>query len=147
ASISPGSSGGPLLNEYGEVIGLTTASLDKGQSMNFFVSAEHISDLLGRTQRMSLDEMLSQTQVSEQIAATTIPIPARSRVPASFVVNSQQGAILEGTYTVTGGIGKDVGVTLIGPTGAVIANSGRVAGYGQLRQRLPRGRYALVFDN
>src|ERR1039458_3483531 len=48
ASISPGSSGGPLLNEYGKVIGLTTSTVLNGQSLNFVVSARHISELLSR---------------------------------------------------------------------------------------------------
>ena len=147
ASISPGSSGGPLLNEYGKVIGLTTSTVRDGQSLNFVVSAKHVSELLSRRQPMSLDEMLSQTQVSEPLAGSTIMVPARNATQLSFTVNGQQGAVLEGTYTITGGSGRDVGVLLAGPGGSVIANSGRVAGFGQFKQRLPRGKYAILFDN
>jgi hypothetical protein len=147
ASISPGSSGGPLLNEYGKVIGLTTSTVRDGQSLNFVVSAKHVSELLSRRQPMSLDEMLSQTQVSEPLAESTIMVPARNAIQLPFVVNGQQGATLEGTYSITGGTGSDVGVALIGPNNTVIVNSGRVTGSGQFRLRLPRGRYALLFDN
>ena len=147
ASISPGSSGGPLLNEYGKVIGLTTSTVRDGQSLNFVVSAKHVSGLLGRRQPMSLDEMLSQTQVSEPLAESTIMVPARNATQLSFTVNGQQGAVLEGTYTITGGSGRDVGVLLAGPGGSVIVNSGRVSGFGQFKQRLPRGKYAVLFDN
>jgi S1-C subfamily serine protease len=147
ASISPGSSGGPLLNEYGKVIGLTTSTVRDGQSLNFVVSAKHISELLSRKQPMSLEEMLSQTQVSEPVAASTIMVPARNATQLSFMVNGQQGAVLEGTFTITGGTGRDVGVAVVGPGGSVILNSGRVAGYGQFKQRLPRGRYTILFDN
>jgi Trypsin-like peptidase domain/emp24/gp25L/p24 family/GOLD len=147
ASISPGSSGGPLLNEFGKVIGLTTSTVRDGQSLNFVVSAKHITELLSRKQPMSLEEMLNQTQVSEPIGSSTIMVPARNAMQLSFTVNSQQGATLEGTYTVTGGTGRDVAVALIAATGGVVLNSGRVAGYGQFKQRLPRGRYTIVFDN
>lgn len=147
ASISPGSSGGPLLNEYGKVIGLTTSTVRDGQSLNFVVSAKHVSGLLSRRQPMSLDEMLSQTQVSEPLAESTIMVPARNATQLSFTVNGQQGAVLEGTYTITGGSGRDVGVLLAGPGGSVVVNSGRVAGFGQFKQRLPRGKYAILFDN
>ncbi len=147
ASISPGSSGGPLLNEYGKVIGLTTSTVRDGQSLNFVVSAKHISQLLSRREPISLDEMLNQTQVSEPLASSTIMVPARNAMQLPFTVNGQQGAILEGTYTITGGSGRDVGVALVGPNGSVIVNSGRVAGFGQFKQRLPRGRYAILFDN
>ena len=37
APISPGSSGGVLLNVYGEAIGITTATLQSGQNLNFAV--------------------------------------------------------------------------------------------------------------
>ena len=44
--ISPGSSGGPLLNLKGEVIGVTTSSLATAQNLNFAVSATEIRILL-----------------------------------------------------------------------------------------------------
>ena len=40
APISHGSSGGGLFNEYGQVIGITTASLADGQNLNFALPAE-----------------------------------------------------------------------------------------------------------
>jgi hypothetical protein len=147
ASISPGSSGGPLLNQYGRVIGLTTSTVLNGQSLNFVVSAKHISELLSRKQPMSLEEMLSQTEVSEPLTSSTIMVPARNAMQLSFAVNGQQGAVLEGTYTITGGSGRDLGVALAASGGGVIVNSGRVAGFGEFKQRLPRGRYTMVFDN
>jgi S1-C subfamily serine protease len=147
ASISPGSSGGPLLNEYGKVIGLTTSTVRDGQSLNFVVSARHVSELLSRRQPMSLEEMLSQTQVSEPLPSSTIMVPARNAMQLSFTVNGQQGALLEGTYTITGGSGRDVGVLLAASSGSVIVNSGRVAGVGQFKQRLAQGRYTILFDN
>lgn len=147
ASISPGSSGGPLLNEFGKVIGLTTATVRDGQSLNFVVSSKYISELLSRRQAIPLDEMLNQTKVSERIGSSTIMVQARNAMQITFAVNGQQGATLEGTYSITGGSGNDVGVMLLSANNAVIVNSGRVAGSGEFRQRLPRGQYRLVFDN
>jgi S1-C subfamily serine protease len=147
ASISPGSSGGPLLNEYGKVVGLTTATMVNGQSINFVVSAKHISELLSRKESTSLEDMLNRTRVSDSIASTTIMVPARNAMQVSFNVSGQQGAMLEGTYTVSGGTGKDVAVMVLGPAGNVVLNSGRVTGYGQFKQRLPRGKYTILFDN
>ncbi len=147
ASISPGSSGGPLLNEFGRVIGLTTSTVLNGQSINFVVSARHVSELLSRKQPLSLEEMLTQTQVTDQLPSSTIPVPARNVVQLPFNVIGQQGAMLEGTYTITGGAGRDVGVMLVGAGGVMILNSGRVSGAGQIKRRLPRGSYAILFDN
>ncbi len=46
APISQGSSGGPVLNLKGEVIGVSTLMLKEGQNLNFAVSSKHIDELL-----------------------------------------------------------------------------------------------------
>jgi S1-C subfamily serine protease len=51
AAISPGNSGGPLLNEGGEVVGVTKMMLEGGQSLNFAVAAEHVSHLLATAKK------------------------------------------------------------------------------------------------
>jgi hypothetical protein len=83
ASISRGSSGGPLFNEYGKVIGLTTSEIREGQNLNFAVSARHIREMIARQRTMSLEEMLSETQVVNEIGGNTISIPARRFVFSS----------------------------------------------------------------
>lgn len=45
APISPGSSGGPLFNEQGEVIGITTMTLKDSQNINFAIASHLIFDL------------------------------------------------------------------------------------------------------
>jgi hypothetical protein len=46
APISPGSSGGPLLDETGRVIGVTSAFRADGQNLNFAIDAGRVSELL-----------------------------------------------------------------------------------------------------
>jgi len=48
APISHGSSGGPVFNIYGEVIGISTSMITSGQSLNFAVPASAIDALLRR---------------------------------------------------------------------------------------------------
>jgi len=48
APISPGSSGGPVLNNRGEVIGVAVASFEGGQNLNFAVPTAYVGPLLGR---------------------------------------------------------------------------------------------------
>jgi len=46
APISPGSSGGPLLNLRGEVIGVTSAGMSEGQNLNFAIGIETLKQFL-----------------------------------------------------------------------------------------------------
>lgn len=63
APISPGSSGGPLYNRRGEVIGITTAALvGQGvQNLNFAIPLKYVLPMLETDQRLSLAEVAAQT--------------------------------------------------------------------------------------
>src|SRR5262249_7963339 len=45
APIAPGSSGGPLFNERGEVIGVAAALITEGQNLNFGVPSQYLKQL------------------------------------------------------------------------------------------------------
>lgn len=49
AAISPGSSGGPILNEHSKVIGVAVGYLGEGQALNFAIPSVHIVELLRTT--------------------------------------------------------------------------------------------------
>lgn len=46
APISPGNSGGPLMNRNGEVVGINTFYVQRGQNLNFAISSLDVAELL-----------------------------------------------------------------------------------------------------
>lgn len=58
AAINPGNSGGPLLDRYGDAIGLTTFSAGRGQALNFAIPIDRavaaVRDVLDDTREPSL---------------------------------------------------------------------------------------------
>jgi serine protease Do len=56
APISPGSSGGPLLNDRGEVIGIATALLEGGQNLAFGVPIRYLVPMIQQPSPMPFSE-------------------------------------------------------------------------------------------
>ncbi|MVM37133.1 trypsin-like serine protease [Spirosoma sp. HMF3257] len=62
APISHGNSGGPLLNLFGEVIGINTLGDERGQNLNFALSVQYIKDALdkqGHSVRYTVSDVLA----------------------------------------------------------------------------------------
>ena len=63
APISPGSSGSPVLNMKGEVIGMATLQMVEGQSLNFAIPSERIANLnLAEEKETSITEDLFEQE-------------------------------------------------------------------------------------
>ncbi len=57
AAVSPGSSGGPLFNQNGEVIGIVVSTLRSGQSLNFAIPVNDLRGVLARPEPRSLEKL------------------------------------------------------------------------------------------
>lgn len=68
APISPGSSGSPVVNMYGQVIGVASLQAAEGQSLNFAVPAERILQLKVSEAR-SISSLTAETQKNKRAAA------------------------------------------------------------------------------
>ena len=78
APIAPGSSGGPLFNDHGEVIGVATAVSTQGQNLNFGLPSKYVADLVQHPHPISMElfaaAMLAmQNQEKDRLRSREIP--------------------------------------------------------------------------
>ncbi len=65
APISQGSSGGPLFNQFGEVVGVTTLIVNQGQSINFAVPGNYLKPLMANPGAITLAKFAEDTKVAD----------------------------------------------------------------------------------
>jgi S1-C subfamily serine protease len=65
APISQGSSGGPLFNQFGEVVGVTTLIIAQGQSINFAVPGNYLKPMVAQPTAISMSEFAKATTIEE----------------------------------------------------------------------------------
>jgi tetratricopeptide (TPR) repeat protein len=68
APISPGSSGSPVVNMQGQVIGVATLQLTDGQSLNFAVPSERVAQMQSGT-LTSLSDLVSASKRNQRASA------------------------------------------------------------------------------
>jgi S1-C subfamily serine protease len=73
APISHGSSGGPVFNANGQVIGIASFQFAKGQNLNFAIAAEHIRPLLDQHLNVALAQFESVNKRSKQELSSATP--------------------------------------------------------------------------
>jgi tetratricopeptide (TPR) repeat protein len=81
APISPGSSGGPVLNTKGEVIGVSVASLVTGQNLNFAIASSYLKDLLYEAGPSKPLAEARAEKIPNSYSAPSVNLPGRRDVP------------------------------------------------------------------
>jgi S1-C subfamily serine protease len=66
APVSPGNSGGPLINTRGEVVGMNTFANEQGQNLNFSLSCKDISQALIEARKVKSPILLSEVPASSE---------------------------------------------------------------------------------
>jgi serine protease Do len=105
AAINPGNSGGPLLNGYGEVVGMNTSKVVRigFQSISFALSATDLLEVLQRfyPKLSAPQNAASQATGFGSVTITSTPDGAEIYVDDKFVGNAQASLRLEaGTHTI-----------------------------------------------
>jgi hypothetical protein len=116
APIAPGSSGGPLFNERGEVIGIATAILESGQNLNFGVPATYLSSLMRQPSPVGFREFAKRFAQARHPAA-----PRTRRSVPRHPVTILDGCSIETQQLVAKMLGEAIEV------GAPIYNEGKAA--------------------
>jgi len=92
APISPGSSGGPIVNTRGEVIGIAEGSLSEGQNLNFAIPAHLLTSLLSRPQvagDSDLDRIMAELGIDQPLPPSGWP---KNRTPTAHDASEESQA-------------------------------------------------------
>jgi S1-C subfamily serine protease len=145
--ISPGSSGGPLFNTHGEVVGIAVSTITTGQNLNFAIPINWAKGYLQSSEVTPLADISKQNTVEQEVLSSTISVPAHQRRVFTIAVNRNRmsNPELEGTFTSSGGVGGEVRVFVV-TQNTTVYDSGRAAS-GSVHLKLGTGIYQLVIDN
>jgi S1-C subfamily serine protease len=114
APISPGSSGGPVLNSTGKVVGVSVATVMAGQNLNFAVPINWAKRYLGSAPARSLAEVATENTVVQDVLKGSLSVPAGQARTWQIQVNPNlmSDAELHGEIRSTGGFGGQVTLSL-----------------------------------
>jgi len=78
APIAPGSSGGPLIDRDGKVIGIATAILREGQNLNFGIPVAYLRTLMESPEPQSLKALAASLEPERKLPRVTRAVPMHS---------------------------------------------------------------------
>ena len=121
APISPGSSGGPVLDSDGHMIGVATFQFERGQNLNFAVSADYIQPLLDQHFQISIRQFqaaVRHAQRQERDATTSTDADALQQEHKSdkSPLTGQFGGIV---HNQTVDISADFGIVVLDNQGVL----------------------------
>jgi hypothetical protein len=135
APIAPGSSGGPLFNEHGEVIGVATAIIRGGQNLNFGLPVNYVKRLVAKP------DPISMLVYAAEVAAAEKAMPRVQRNVPNHPVRLLDRCSDEGLAMIIRGLGEAIQL------GAPLYNNGDFAACyhvyegasADLERKLPKG--------
>ena len=133
APISSGSSGGPVLNARGEVVGVSVAVLDQGQNLNFAIPAVDVRRVASSSARRIA---FSEAETDDRGGGGAVPLPEagtagvqsfRGQLQRGDRVLEQDGSLYD-LYTFRGRAGQTVTVGMASDDFDTFLQVGRMDG-------------------
>src|SRR5688572_7380686 len=100
AAINPGNSGGPLLNAYGQVIGINTAIRGDAQNIGFAIQVNRLRDLI--------PELLNPAQVTKVEVTIKLRETRKSTPPATVTSTVSRADKNAPIATIAGKLPRDI---------------------------------------
>lgn len=94
-SISSGNSGGPLVNENLELVGLNTFSNTKGQNLNFAVSVEDISDFITNKKNTEIALKQERSSMKYKVLDVKNGVDTNKKLLATYYMDSNNDGIVD----------------------------------------------------
>lgn len=144
--ISPGSSGGPVLNQFGKVVGISDAYAPAGENINFAIPISWAAPYIGRAPQQKLEEVAKENAAVTPISLT-VSVPARQAKTFPLrIAESMADPELDLSFVAHGGLNNVADLWVI-EGNKTIWDSGLTAS-GQAQIDLPGpGSYQIVVDN
>jgi S1-C subfamily serine protease len=122
APISPGSSGGPVFNAAGKVIGIASFQFAKGQNLNFAIAAEHVQPLLEQHFGVALSRFESFGKHEERVhsdatESETTEVPRETGKNVERPLTGQFAGVV---HNVTSNVSAEFGI-IVSESGGVLS--------------------------
>jgi Trypsin-like peptidase domain len=147
--ISPGSSGGAVFDAYGNVVGISVATVAMGQNLNFAVPINWAKPYLNTSNTRTLADVTAENTVTNDAFDGSVTVPAGQSKNWNFIVNpnAMSNAEVHGEVSATGGMGGKITLALYlqGQTQPIY--SCRETSCSIHQHLAGGGTYVLVLDN